>query len=719
MYLDYFRNIDLFHQGLYKLRISIGKGENCSYPYNMVSRYSSQVCVDPHNITPTVLEESSVDSKSFLVRYFDEIVRIEEFFLFRSEIELESSPNDSDFTLTIDLLFTDLKGKVSPEEALEAAKLPLTFETVSTSKFTLKFPGTFQSTYLPIVFDDNHCCLIASTLHYLLLDYKFRPMFLCRTQDVSESMASTLFRSHHKSGREYIGSSQTDSTYNKFMTPLCKTYAKLREHYLTVLGKCLTESQRHLLQLYYVPPVLSLPGSPVQILAPLKVNIESISTGTVNESDEDSVSDERPGHVHRFSQRVASHDAKKIATCMMAELNMVSGQIFQLWHRLHEIVPSCAESLLQMLKEKHNICQRQELSAGHIRKVMRSGDIGLVVDVSKGEVSKSIAENKRKLNQDAPAKAHSVFEEKSVVSCEKRPILIEEFCIHDRSLPAGPMEMCGTRSNLFSRDFRRRETSTHLVVLVHGFQGSSADMRIIKNLLYINFPNSVYLCSSYNENDTESSVYALGEKLAKEVNDHLKDNCVMQLGRLSFIGHSLGGLIIRAALPLLEEFSEKMHLFMTFSSPHLGIIEGCSKLIRAGLWVLNNFKKGESLKQLSFADSLKMEECALYKLSNEKGCEWFNHMVVISSPQDLYSPHYSARIETHQELQKYGNNGKYLQKMAKNILQGRERIHRFDVDFNLPANNFDNWIGRAGHIEFLENHTFINTLIFLHPEFFE
>ena len=193
----------------------------------------------------------------------------------------------------------------------------------------------------------------------------------------------------------------------------------------------------------------------------------------------------------------------------------------------------------------------------------------------------------------------------------------------------------------------------------------------------------------------------------------------MQLGRLSFIGHSLGGLIIRAALPLLEEFSEKMHLFMTFSSPHLGIIEGCSKLIRAGMWILNNLKKGESLKQISFTDALHMEECALYKLSNEKGCEWFHHMVAISSPQDLYCPHYSARIETHKELQKYGNNGKYLQKMAKNILQGREKIHRIDVDFNLPADNFDNWIGRAAHIEFLENHTFINTLIFLHPEFFE
>ena len=258
-----------------------------------------------------------------------------------------------------------------------------------------------------------------------------------------------------------------------------------------------------------------------------------------------------------------------------------------------------------------------------------------------------------------------------------------------------------------------------MIVLVHGFQGSSSDMRIIKNMLHISFSNNLYLCSTCNENDTESSIYILGQRLAKEIKDYLIESCVIYLGRLSFIGHSLGGLIIRAALPYLEEHSDKMHLFMTLSSPHLGIIEGCSKLIRAGLWILNNFKKCDSLKQLSFADSIKLQDSTLYKLSFEKGCEWFNHMAVISSPQDLYSPHYSARIETNQKFSKFGENEKYLIKMAKNLLEGRDKIHRIDVDFNLQDNSFDNWIGRAGHIEFLENHMFINTLMHLHPEFFE
>ena len=330
LYLDNFRNIDLFHQGLYKTRVSINRNENISYPYNMITKNIPSSSADPHEISPGHLEEQFAETKSFLVRYFDESVRIEEIIYFRSEIEIAKNMNETDFKLTVDLLFTDLNGQVAVEQALEAAKQPLQYEKVSSASFTLKFPSTFQSVYLPIVFDNNHCCIINSVVHYLILDYKFRPFFLGRPVDISEGLALSIFCSNHKSGREYIGSSQTDSTYNKFMTPLSKTYSRLREYYLSILSKCLTEAQRHTLQLYYVPPILSLPGNPIQMLIPNnKFYMESISTAPLNDSD-DSISEEKPGSSHRFSQRVASHDAKKIAATMMAELNMVSGQIFQL-----------------------------------------------------------------------------------------------------------------------------------------------------------------------------------------------------------------------------------------------------------------------------------------------------------------------------------------------------------------------------------------------------
>jgi len=50
----------------------------------------------------------------------------------------------------------------------------------------------------------------------------------------------------------------------------------------------------------------------------------------------------------------------------------------------------------------------------------------------------------------------------------------------------------------------------------------------------------------------------MGINLAKEVKTFVKDWCYskgsLKLTKLSFISHSLGGLIARSALPLLSEY---------------------------------------------------------------------------------------------------------------------------------------------------------------------
>lgn len=69
-----------------------------------------------------------------------------------------------------------------------------------------------------------------------------------------------------------------------------------------------------------------------------------------------------------------------------------------------------------------------------------------------------------------------------------------------------------------------------------------------------------------------------------EVKSYIKEWCPNNsLGRLSFVGHSLGGIIIRAALPHLNEFRQKMYTFLSLSSPHLGYMYNCSKVVDAGI----------------------------------------------------------------------------------------------------------------------------------------
>ena len=106
----------------------------------------------------------------------------------------------------------------------------------------------------------------------------------------------------------------------------------------------------------------------------------------------------------------------------------------------------------------------------------------------------------------------------------------------------------------------------------------------------------------------------------------------------------MGGLIIRAALPYLEKFKDKMHGFMTLCSPHLGYMYKSGKLFSAGMWFVKKWKKSVSLSQLSMTDHKDLEQTALFELSKSEGLGWFKHIVFVSSFQDQYAPFDSARI---------------------------------------------------------------------------
>lgn len=65
----------------------------------------------------------------------------------------------------------------------------------------------------------------------------------------------------------------------------------------------------------------------------------------------------------------------------------------------------------------------------------------------------------------------------------------------------------------------------HLIIFLHGYEGSSFDMKPIKNFLSYFLPGNVYLhCATSNDVDTTEEIDKLGIKLANEVNDLIKQN---------------------------------------------------------------------------------------------------------------------------------------------------------------------------------------------------
>ena len=61
----------------------------------------------------------------------------------------------------------------------------------------------------------------------------------------------------------------------------------------------------------------------------------------------------------------------------------------------------------------------------------------------------------------------------------------------------------------------------HLVVFVHGFQGNSFDMRLIKNYVSFMYPESMFLCATSNEEMTDMDIFTMGERLAIEVKEFI------------------------------------------------------------------------------------------------------------------------------------------------------------------------------------------------------
>ncbi|CAG9311896.1 unnamed protein product [Blepharisma stoltei] len=725
LHLESFRNVDLFRQGLYGLRFTLyytfDDEKNFAFPYSTSSSIYPSSNPDPYFIEEMRTQDVSVESRKFLLRFCEEVVDFNETIYFRAEMEIKEDFKQQNFKLHTELLFGDLKGKLTPEEATQAVIDGLEIVTLSEVDYVLSFPKGFKSSYFPAIFDDDHSSILKATLHYTLLDYHFRgngQSEIKKSNDISQSLSEYLFKSKNGASKTYAGMAETDMIYNNFMNPLVKSYEKLREHYMLIAGKFFNDKERDKYGIIAVPETLNMPGNDLQALSPnskeRKETLHRSALSTEDNEAEDEIGEEKINEESPFSSRVASHDPKVIATAMLMELNTVSGQLFQLWHQFLDILEK-SKTVSSILSEKRQILYRQKLSNFLIRRVMRSKDLGMVADESKNEQMLRSVNQKRYEITNSRQKLPHIYDEFTFADFQNYPILVEELSLLDASIPNGTLELAGIDSSMLSKNRKNSGLSSHIIVFVHGYQGRSNDLRILKNRISLAFPNTFLFSSVSNEENTDLSIEELGQKLADEVTVYIEEFLTYKpIGKISFIGHSLGGLIIRAALPLLSNYTSYMHLFMTLSCPHLGVIEGSNSVLKAGMWILKKVKKCPSFKELTFTDKENVKDGLIYKLSEGVGLDWFSHVILISSPQDHYIPHYSARIEAPTSLE----HSKILRKMAKRLLGKRERIHRIDVHYKVDVKTFDQWIGRAAHIECLENNKFMDSLIYLHPELF-
>jgi predicted alpha/beta hydrolase family esterase len=112
----------------------------------------------------------------------------------------------------------------------------------------------------------------------------------------------------------------------------------------------------------------------------------------------------------------------------------------------------------------------------------------------------------------------------------------------------------------------------------------------------------------------------------------------------SFVAHSLGCLVVRAALLTthLKAYRNSLHTFVSLCGPHLGISANESPLISSALWIYKRWNNSMALTQLQMLDSANANETALYRLSRSPGLDLFKTVLLFASEQDKYAPNHSA-----------------------------------------------------------------------------
>ncbi|KAL6215533.1 hypothetical protein ACLB2K_014962 [Fragaria x ananassa] len=132
----------------------------------------------------------------------------------------------------------------------------------------------------------------------------------------------------------------------------------------------------------------------------------------------------------------------------------------------------------------------------------------------------------------------------------------------------------------------RKMNPAHLVIMVNGLVGSAEDWRFAATQFLKRYPEDVVVhCSECNCSMlTFDGVDVMGERLAEEVRSVIKRHRSVQ--KISFVGHSLGGLIARYAIGRLYERGTTREVsqeigecriaglepvnFITSATPHLG-----------------------------------------------------------------------------------------------------------------------------------------------------
>lgn len=658
--LGKFRNIDLAQQGLYQFQITIfyqqlGRTHQAQ-PINLTLIPKKSKRQSPIIIPGSVNEEAmSIKSQVFLVRFAEQKVNINEIAEFYLELDLNGQNDTSSISVKVDLCYVEVNKNSLKHFNFEEN---LQVQTSKIIKIDSPLRGIVEN--LPVYFSGKWFCMINCVVAMAFYDYKIP----CGDLAI---FAIVLFADNQGNLKTCLTNEEIDNEYDKYVLKLAKVHQDLKEKFEEINTACFVED--------------------IELPAPLILPL----------------SFEQKDSSKSFAEHLQTTSPITTISQILSEIKLVAASTYETLNLIKKTISCRLNKVCKYLSNSYNHKLKLKFSE-LVRKEEKGKNWNF--DICSSEETKTDHKKKAKLIRKSEYFLNmpllDVQQDGLIEKITIQPILFEETYVKDQSLsPSLPK----------SYDF-------HLIVLVHGFQGSSFDLRSLRNYILLVYPKVIFLESSCNEGKTEGDIREMGCRLSREVISYLSYNFPDKSPRVSFIGHSLGGLIIRAALPYLECLSDRMHLFMSLSTPHLGLMYS-SKIVDAGIWIMKKMRKSKCLKQLCFEDYPKVEGTYLYLLSNDQGLQWFEYVALVGSLRDEYGPYDSARIEVPIKASKDPERGNFYIQMAHNILKKltKQTIIKLDVHFKLKK-SIETMIGRSAHLQLLENESFLKTLVYNYTQFF-
>ncbi|KAJ4952502.1 hypothetical protein NE237_029334 [Protea cynaroides] len=769
IYIHRFHNLDLFQQGWYQIKITTRwEDDRYTFPgtparivqYEAPDVGSDNIC----GIWRIDDKENSFSTQPFRIKYARQDVLLSVMISFNLPHGKSGAPATSAVMLKFELLYTPvLENGYDFQASLEA--LP-----TAVHEFRIPPKGLLGlHSYFPVHFDTFHAVLVDLSVHVTLLKAgAYTPL---------QKVSSDTLRVGDVAGENCDKPNQVldqgacgDSKHISLLKSLLIARDILLEE-LQKLSKAIDQ------KVDWTDFISNMGESKLispNLLADLKtesVGLSDVKMGMRGVASEPQNGFEKPNGFFDFGSDEVLQSLTNES--LLSALHSLGNQLSFLWNAFLKFHRANKTKILEFLRDAWANDRRAEWSIWMVyakvqmpHHYLSNGNDGLSQHIKRGKVS--IA---KKINGDPAetAQARAELHRRSIAQMKINNRSVQDMHIFGDPLRAPVLivervvnaPFRTTSGNSYFNSLDPKDTSSILmepsissinkscggpqrngrvlrvVVFVHGFQGHHLDLRLVRNQWLMIDPGAEFLMSRANEEKTSGDFEEMGSRLAEEVTSFLKrkiDKMSRSGGfrniKLSFVGHSIGNVIIRTALTksVMEPFLRYLYTYLSMSGPHLGYLYSSNSLFNSGLWLLKKVKGSPCIHQLTFTDNSDLQNTFLYKLCMRKTLENFKNIILLSSPQDGYVPYHSARIELCQaSLLDYSKKGKIFMEMLSSCLDQIcspssecRTFMRCDINFDTSSHgrNLNTFIGRAAHIEFLETDIFARFLMWSFPELF-